>query len=384
MPDRIVIVGAGIAGATAAMTLRSEGHRGDIVLIGAEPEEPYRRPAVSKALLAGLSPPELIRLKPPGFWDAQGIELRTGVAATAVDRQRRLVTLADGRGVAYDRLLLATGGRPRSAPGIPVLRTLADALDLRGRLARRRRLVIIGGGLIGLEAAAIARSLGADVTILEAANQVLGRVLPDWIAAHVAELHRSQGVHLYLGATVGEVGATADGGYYAAGPSLYWLADLVLTAIGTDPETALAGQSGLLVDDGIVVDEYLATSDPDIYAAGDAARTPSGRSQNWPDAQQQGLTAARNMLGHAVRHTGAGWCWSDQYDLTLQICGDLTAMPAVDGSLAARDATVIFWRERTPAGVVCLNRPHDFDNLRKQISADLGEARPARARLGAM
>jgi 3-phenylpropionate/trans-cinnamate dioxygenase ferredoxin reductase component len=384
VPDRIVIVGAGIAGATAAMTLRSEGHRGDIVLIGAEPEEPYRRPAVSKALLAGLSPPELIRLKPPGFWDAQGIELRTGVTATAVDRQRHLVTLADGRGVAYDRLLLATGGRPRSAPGIPVLRTLADALDLRGRLARRRRLVIIGGGLIGLEAAAIARSLGADVTILEAANQVLGRVLPDWIAAHVAELHRSQGVHLYLGAAVGEVGATGDGGYYAAGPSLYWLADLVLTAIGTDPETALAGQAGLLVDDGIVVDEYLATSDPDIYAAGDAARTPSGRSQNWPDAQQQGLTAARNMLGHAVRHTGAGWCWSDQYDLTLQICGDLTATPAVDGSLAARDATVVFWRERTPAGVVCLNRPHDFDNLRKQISADLGEARPVRARLGSL
>ena len=379
MPDRIVIVGAGIAGATAALTLRSEGHRGDIVLIGAEPEEPYRRPALSKALLAGLSTPEQIRLKPPGFWAAEGIELRTGVAAIAVDRQRHLVTLADGRAVAYDRLLLATGGRPRSAPGLPVLRTLADALDLRGRLTRRRRLVIIGGGLVGLEAAATARSLGADVTILEAADQVLGRVLPDWIAAHVAELHRSQGVHLYLGATVGEVGATADGGYYATGPSLYWLADLVLTAIGTDPETALAGQAGLLVDDGIVVDDCLATSDPDIYAAGDAARTPSGRSQNWPDAQQQGLTAARNMLGHAVPHTAAGWCWSDQYDLTLQICGDLTATPAVDGSLAARDATIVFRRERTSAGVVCLNRPHDFHNLRKQISADLGEPRPAPA-----
>ena len=379
MPDRIVIVGAGIAGATAALTLRSEGHRGDIVLIGAEPEEPYRRPALSKALIAGLSAPEQIRLKPPGFWAAEGIELRTGVAAIAVDRQRHLVTLADGRAVAYDRLLLATGGRPRSAPGLPVLRTLADALDLRGRLTRRRRLVIIGGGLVGLEAAATARSLGADVTILEAADQVLGRVLPDWIAAHVAELHRSQGVHLYLGATVGEVGATADGGYYATGPSLYWLADLVLAAIGTDPETTLAGQAGLLVDDGIVVDDCLATSDPDIYAAGDAARTPSGRSQNWPDAQQQGLTAARNMLGHAVPHTAAGWCWSDQYDLTLQICGDLTATPAVDGSLAARDATIVFRRERTPAGVVCLNRPHDFHNLRKQISADLGEPRPAPA-----
>jgi 3-phenylpropionate/trans-cinnamate dioxygenase ferredoxin reductase subunit len=384
VPDRFVIVGAGIAGATAALTLRSEGHRGDIVLIGAEPEEPYRRPALSKALLAGLSVPELIRLKPLGFWAAQGIELRTGMAATAIDRQWHLVTLADGGGVAYDRLLLATGGRPRSVPGVPVLRTLADALDLRGRLTRRRRLVIIGGGLIGLEVAATARSLGADVTILEAADQVLGRVLPDWIAAHVAELHRGQGVHLYLGATVSEVGTTADGGYYATGPSLYWLADLVLTAIGTDPETALAAHAGLLVDDGIVVDEYLATSDPDIYAAGDAARTPSGRGQNWPDAQEQGLTAARNMLGRGVRHTAAGWCWSDQYDLTLQICGDLTATPAVDGSLAARDATIVFRRERVPAGVVCLNRPHDFHNLRKQISADLGEPRPARALLGSI
>src|SRR5262249_55957734 len=146
VPDRIVIVGAGIAGATAALTLRSEGHRGDIVLIGAEREEPYRRPALSKALLAGLSVPEPVRLRPPGVWARQGIALRTGVAATAIDRQRRIVILADGGGVAYDRLLLATGGRPRSAPGLPVLRTLADALDLRGRLTRRRRLVIIGGG----------------------------------------------------------------------------------------------------------------------------------------------------------------------------------------------------------------------------------------------
>ncbi|WP_460367751.1 FAD-dependent oxidoreductase, partial [Actinocorallia lasiicapitis] len=178
MPDRIVIVGAGIAGATAALTLRSEGFTGEVLLVGAEPADPYRRPPLSKDVLAGKTAPERLRIKQPEFWAAQGIGLLTGVRAIEIDRDRSLVELADGAALPYDRLLLATGGTARTLPGARVLRTLGDSLALRAELLEHGRLTVIGGGLVGLEAAATARTLGCAVTVLEAAPHVLGRVLP--------------------------------------------------------------------------------------------------------------------------------------------------------------------------------------------------------------
>ncbi|GAA3192895.1 NAD(P)/FAD-dependent oxidoreductase [Actinocorallia longicatena] len=348
-PSRIVIVGTGIAGTTAALTLRDEGFTGSIVLVGAEPAEPYRRPPLSKDLLAGRVPAERLRIKAPEYWETRGIGLRTGTEAVAAGEGR--VLLADGASLPYDRLLLATGGRPRTLPGASTLRTLGDALALRAALDDGRPLAVVGGGLVGLEVAATARGLGADVTVVEAAPRVLGRILPGPLAEPIERLHREHGVELHTGRA-----------FTGAAPGTH-----VLAAIGTEPETGLAERAGLAVADGIVVDARLATSDPAVYAAGDAARTPSGRREHWSDAQAQGVTAARNMLGAALPHTAAPWCWSDQYGLTLQICGALEGEQKIDGDPSELDASVSFISDGVLTGAVCFNRPKDFRTLRANL-----------------
>lgn len=381
MPDRIVIVGAGAAGATAALAVRRHGHTGTVVVVGAEPELPYRRPPLSKDLLAGRVAVDRIRLRPGETWGAEGIDLRTGVTATRLDRARHVVVLSDGDEVGYDRLLLATGGRPRRVPGASALRTLADARRLGSRTGPGRRLLVIGAGLVGLEVAATARALGTDVTVLESTDGVLGRVLPPLLAAPIADLHRARGVDLHLGTAVDAVTPLAGGGAVVEAGGRSWRADHVLAAVGTEPETALAAGASLAVDDGIVVDEYLTTSDPDVLAAGDVARTPWGRSEHWPDALEQGQTAAGNLLGHAVRHTAVPWCWTDQYDVTVQMCGVLGGEAAVDGDPARFDATVSFTRHGRLVGVACCNRPRAFQVLRKEVADEVGrspvQARPA-------
>lgn len=381
MPDRIVIVGAGAAGATAALALRRHGHTGSVVVVGTEPEVPYRRPPLSKDLLAGRTQADRIRLRPAAAWAAEGIDLRTGVTATGLDRNRHVVVLSDGGEVGYDRLLLATGSRPRQIPGASVLRTLADARQLGDRTGPGRRLLVIGAGLIGLEVAATALALGTDVTVLERADGVLERVLPPWLAEPIADLHRVKGVDLHLGTAVDAVTPLDGGGVLVEAADRSWQADHVLAAIGTEPETALAAGASLAVDDGIVVDEYLATSDPDVFAAGDAARPPRGRGEHWPGAQEQGRTAAANLLGAGVRYTEVPWCWTDQYDVTLQLCGVPHGDATVDGDPAAHDATVSFTCDGQLVGVVCCNRPRAFQALRTQVADEAGR-RPVQASTG--
>lgn len=328
-PRAVVIVGAGECGTRAALALRETGFDGDVTLIGAERHVPYERPPLSKdAILSEVPTP-----KPIAGADRLAenrIDFRPGVAATAIDREARVVALSDGRRLRYDRLLLATGARPRTlpvpggnGPNVVTLRGLDDAARIRAALGPGRRLAVIGGGFIGLELAASARRLGTDVTVIEALPRLLGRGVPEEIASLLAARHTSEGVRLLLGAritAISEAGVVLDD--VGTIP-----ADMVLVGIGAVPETALAAAAGLFVENGVVVDDRLATTDPAIFAAGDCAsfHHPAYarriRLESWRSAQEQGTLAATTMLDGGGRVSAIPWFWSDQYDLTLQVAG---------------------------------------------------------------
>ncbi|PDT53158.1 MULTISPECIES: FAD-dependent oxidoreductase [Sinorhizobium] len=331
--SHIVIVGAGECGARAAFALREKGFEGEITLIGAESHLPYERPPLSKDGLVGAEPPKYVA----GLerYEEARITVVTGVAVEAIDRRRKAVRVEGGRAIDYDRLLLATGARPRALPGmsenaerIRMLRTHADALAIRRALIPGRKLAIIGGGFIGLELAATARKLGADVVLIEGLPRVLSRGVPQEIADVVAERHRQEGVEIVCGGRIAALEAD-DGGarvLFADGTSR--LADLIVVGIGAVPNTELAEAAGILIENGIAVDETLRTSDPDIYAAGDCCSFPLShydgrrvRLEAWRNAQDQGTLAAANLMGLAEPVASVPWFWSDQYELTLQIAG---------------------------------------------------------------
>ncbi|WP_230982969.1 NAD(P)/FAD-dependent oxidoreductase [Inquilinus limosus] len=326
----MVIVGAGEAGARAAITLREQGWDGPVTLIGAESRPPYERPPLSKAVLLAEAEPAPATVLDRDRADALGIELILGTEVSAIDRAGRTVTLGGGRALPYSRLLLATGARPRklAVPGHEqalYLRRFEDALALRPRLRPGARIAVIGGGFIGLELAAAASAHGCAVTVIEALPRILMRGVPAELAAVIADRHRAAGVELRTGLGVGRIepgGAVilADGSRIAA--------DTVIAGIGAVPETALAEAAGLAVDNGIAVDATLATGDPDIFAAGDCAACAHPlypgrriRLEAWRNALDQGVLAARNMLGRGEPIGAVPWFWSDQHELTLQIAG---------------------------------------------------------------
>ncbi|HET9069138.1 MAG TPA: FAD-dependent oxidoreductase [Amaricoccus sp.] len=326
----MVIVGAGECGTRAALALREAGYAGPVTLVGAEPHPPYERPPLSKeAMVAGEPLPRPIA-GAAGLVAAK-IDFRPGATATAIDRASRSVLLADGGRLVYERLLIATGARPRglAVPGaeaarVATLRSLEDAARIRRALGPGQRLAVVGGGFIGLEVAASAKRLGAEVTVIEALPRLLARCVPAEIAAVVAARHRAEGVDLLLGARIAAV--TADGVELAGGGRVG--ADLVVVGIGAVPDTELAGTAGLALENGVAVDDRLATDDPAIFAAGDCCSFPHPRYghrrvrlESWRSAQEQGALAARNMLGQDESVSAVPWFWSDQYDLTLQIAG---------------------------------------------------------------
>ncbi|MEU6577642.1 FAD-dependent oxidoreductase [Streptomyces sp. NPDC046805] len=390
----VVIVGTGIAGATAALTLRAEGYDGELTLIGDDPESPYRRPPLSKEVLAGAQPPSRTLLRPQGNWADRGIDLRTGTEATALDTIRREVVLSDGTTLPYRRLLLATGGRARplpaaeGLPGVHTLRSLADANALRSALIGGGRVLVVGAGLIGLEVAATARGLGCEVTVTEADERPLARVLPAAVADAVAGLHRARGVAIRAGVRLddfarrdGRIVATPRGG--SADGEL--TADTVVVAVGMTPETTLAERAGLKTDDGILVDAYGATSAPGVYAAGDVARGLYGtggaprRYEHWSHAQDHGAAVARTLLGATVPYEPRPWFWAQQYGNTLQVAGDPQEAETftVDGDMAdpeACDFAVRAFRDGRLIGVVCANRPREFRTLRAELEAGADQA----------
>jgi 3-phenylpropionate/trans-cinnamate dioxygenase ferredoxin reductase subunit len=326
----MVIVGAGEAGARAAITLREQGWDGPVTLIGAESRPPYERPPLSKAVLLAEREPAPATVLDRDRAAALGIDLILGTEVTAIDRPARTVTLADGRPLPYSRLLLATGARPRrlALPGHEralYLRRFDDALALRPILRPGARLAIIGGGFIGLELAAAGAARGCAVTVVEALPRILMRGVPAELAAVVADRHRAAGVALRTGVGVERI--APDGAVVLADGSRVE-ADAVIAGIGAVPETALAESAGLAVDNGIAVDATLATTDPDIFAAGDCAACAHPlypgrriRLEAWRNALDQGMLAARNLLGRGEAIAAVPWFWSDQYELSLQIAG---------------------------------------------------------------
>jgi 3-phenylpropionate/trans-cinnamate dioxygenase ferredoxin reductase subunit len=356
-PGRIVIVGGGMAGAKAAETLRDEGYEGALTILGAEDERPYERPPLSKDLLRGESEREAAHVHPSGFYEERDIDLRTGVAATAIDVAGHAVTLEDGERLSYDRLLLATGAEPRrigipgaDLDGVLVLRTIGDSERLAAAIRGDGRLVVIGAGWIGSEAAASARTMGSEVTVVERLGVPLETVLGAELGGMYGDVHREHGVELLTGAGVEafEGDGRVERVRLAGGRTIDCGA--VLVGIGVVPRTGLAEEAGLDVENGVLVDATLRTSAPDIWAAGDVAAHMHPRYdrrvrvEHWANALNQGPAAARNMLGADEPFDRLPYFFSDQYDVGMEYSG-LAARDdqvVVRGDLATREV-IAFW-----------------------------------------
>ncbi|MEV0713483.1 FAD-dependent oxidoreductase [Asanoa sp. NPDC050611] len=335
MTSTHVIVGAGLAGAKAAETLRSEGFTGPVVLIGEEGERPYERPPLSKGYLQGAHEKEKIYVHPASWYESHDVDLRLGTRVTALDPTGHEVTLADGTRLGYAKLLLATGSSPRpltvpgaDLPGVHYLRRVEESERLKDVFRPDARVVVIGAGWIGLETTAAGRAAGARVTVLEAADLPLLRVLGREVARVFADLHREHGVDLRPGAQVASIEGRAGrvaGVLLADGTRID--ADAVLVGIGITPNTDLAAAAGLAVDNGIVTDERLRTSAPDVYAAGDVANARHPfldrhiRVEHWANALNQPQAAARSMLGQDVAYDRLPYFYTDQYDLGMEYTG---------------------------------------------------------------
>jgi 3-phenylpropionate/trans-cinnamate dioxygenase ferredoxin reductase subunit len=327
---KVLIIGAGHAGGSAAALLRQYGFEGEIVLAGEEAAAPYQRPPLSKAWLKGEAGLEDLLLRPESFYAEQKIDLRTGVTATAIDADAKSVTFADGTVEAYDVLILATGSMARKLaipgadrPDLLELRTLEDAERLKSVLAPGKRLAVVGGGYVGLEAAASARALGAEAVVIERMDRVLARVASETLSAFFTDLHRRHGVEILTGA---EVSGFEDDGVRLADGGLI-AADAVLVGVGALAREALARTAGLACENGVVVDETARTSDPAIYAIGDVTHRPLPlydrmfRLESVPNALEQAKQAAAALVGRAAPAPETPWFWSDQYDVKLQIAG---------------------------------------------------------------
>ena len=328
---KVLIIGAGHAGGSAAALLRQYGFDGEIVLAGEEAAAPYQRPPLSKAWLKGEAGLEDLLLRPESFYAEQTIDLRTGVTATAIDGAAKSVTFADGTVESYDVLILATGSTARKLaipgadrPELLELRTLDHAERLKSALAPGKRLAVVGGGYVGLEAAASARALGAEAVVIERMDRVLARVASEPLSAFFTSLHRRHGVEILTGA---EVAGFEDGGVRLADGGLI-AADAILVGVGALAREALARTAGLDCENGVVVDESARTSDPAIYAIGDVTHRPlpvhggrMHRLESVPNALEQAKQAAAAIVGRAAPAPEVPWFWSDQYDVKLQIAG---------------------------------------------------------------
>ncbi|MBD8606575.1 FAD-dependent oxidoreductase [Aeromicrobium sp. CFBP 8757] len=385
MTGRTVVIGTGIAGVSAVAAMRAAGYDGSIHLVGEEPELPYRRPPVSKEIVRGEKSPDEIRIKKAEWFVDKDVTLVTGRAALAIDVENRTVGLDDGSSLAYDRLLLATGGRARSpwdAAGVRTLRTLDDVPRLAGELAAGTPVVVVGAGLIGSEIAASARELGCDVTLLETATLPLPRLLPAALGRMYADVHRAEGTDLHTGVSVAAVEDGADGTTVRTTDGRSWTAPVVVVAVGMEPRTELAEAAGIALADpvdggGVLVDAHGRTSVEGVFAAGDVANQPRPvlggrhRVEHWQGAQNHGTAVGRVMAGGDVAFEEVPWCWSDQYGLNLQVAGwpDAAHDLVVRGSLDERDFVAYLLDDGVVRGVVSVGRPREVRAAREWIAA---------------
>ncbi len=379
----VVIVGAGHAGGSAAALLRQYGYAGPVTLIGEEPLAPYHRPPLSKAWLKGEADAEALMLRPESFYAESAIDLRLSIRVERIDRESRAVILSGGEAMPYTHLILATGARARRIPlpgleldGVMELRTAADADQLKAALGPGVRLAVIGGGYIGLEAAASARALGAEVVVIEREPRVLARVACEALSTFFQDYHHARGVRFVLGAGV-EAILGVEGRAVAVRLSVGDLieADAFLIGVGAVPNQELAARAGLYCDEGIVVDLRAGTADPAVFAIGDCTRRPMPlygglmhRLESVPNALEQAKQAASAITGRTPPPGETPWFWSDQYDLKLQIAGVpfaatrtvIRGVPAPGADGAARFAVFHLDAEDRVQAVEAVNAPPEF------------------------
>jgi 3-phenylpropionate/trans-cinnamate dioxygenase ferredoxin reductase subunit len=373
-PRRIVIVGASLCGANAALTLREEGYEGSVSLVGTESEPPYERPPLSKSYLSGERPFEKLLVRPPDVYESLGIELRLGTAARSIDAEKRAVELDGGERLPYDRVLVATGGRNRrpAIPGLDLegvhdLRARADADRIREEAQPGRRAVVVGMGFIGCEAAATLRGLGLEVTAIEAFAAPLERVLGEHVGRAIAELHSDHGVETVLGDAVAAIEGSGRVQRVRTASGKILECDFAVVGLGIEPAVEVVAGAGVELDDGILVDELCRTSVDGIYAAGDVARHRhplfgTVRVEHWLNAIEQGQAAARSMLGKGAPYANVHWFWSDQYESNIQYTGHHTRWDelVVRGSLGERRFVAFYLEGGVVHAAVAIDQGRDL------------------------
>ena len=378
-PDPVVIVGAGAAGNAAAEELRRQGYKGRIVVLGPEPETPYDRPNLSKDYLAGNAPEEWIPLHPKDFYDERRIELRLGVKVAGIDPQAKTVALSEGEPLGYGALILATGADPvrlpipgMDRPHVHTLRSLADSRSIIEKAKGAKRAVVVGASFIGLEVAASLRAREIEVTVVAPDERPLERVMGPEIGDFIRSLHEEHGVQFRLGTkpkSFGEREVETESGEPLP-------ADLVVVGVGVRPNVALAEKAGLAVDNGVLVNEYLESSVPGVFAVGDIARWPDPHSgerirvEHWVVAERQGQTAARNVLGQKERFDAVPFFWSQHYDVSISYVGHAKSWDSIEvsGSLKDKDATVTFRSGGKIAAVATIFR--DQESLEAELAME--------------
>lgn len=384
--ETIVIVGAGQAGYWAAHTLRKQGYGGRIVLVGNESHPPYERPPLSKQVLKSEAEPPSAWLATPDKLAELKAEFLPGRTAIALDRQGRHVELHDGTRIGYDRLLLTTGARPRhlnmpSQSDAPILylRDIADSLALRERLAVARQVTVIGGGLIGLEVAAAATARGCAVTVIEAADRLMSRVVGPEISAHFAQLHRARGTEILSGRMPERIEASRRGCRVCFRDGGSCDGDLAVVGIGVIPNAELAAAAGLKVENGLWVDEFCRTEDANIWAAGDVTNHLNPllgrrlRLETWQNAQNQAIVAARNMCGDPQPYAEIPWGWSDQLGVNLQLLGAPLSFgqTVMRGDRGSGSFTLFYLDGDRIAGVNAVNAPKDIAVARRLMAGNV-------------
>ena len=384
MVEKVVIVGAGHAAGQLIASLKQRKFAGEIVLIGDEPYLPYQRPPLSKKFLAGELAADRLYVKPESFYEDPQIEVRLETHITEIDRERKTLKTDSDEEIQYDKLILALGSRVRQLSvdgadldGVHYLRSIADVDGIRDEIGNNKNAVIVGAGYIGLEVAAVIRQLGLDVTVVEMADRVMSRVVSPEISDFYQIEHSTQGVRLRL--STGVSAFRGDGRVEAVETDDGELipADFVVVGIGIDPNTEIASAAGLIVDDGIVVDDRCQSSDPDIYAVGDCTNHPNTiydrrlRLESVHNALEQAKTAVNNICGIESHYSQVPWFWSDQYDLKLQIAGISEGYDdvVIRGNPANRSFACLYLYEGRLIATDAVNSPKEFVQSKALIAA---------------
>ena len=384
----MVIIGAGHAAGQAAASLRQEKYTGPITIIGDEAHLPYQRPPLSKAYLSGSQEVDRVYLRAEKFYQEKEIDLKLSTRATAIDPDAKAVELEDGSKIDYDKLLISTGSRPRllSIPGsdlggIHYLRTIDDVDGIRADMHEGANLVIVGGGYIGLEVAAVGIEQGLNVHVLEMEDRILQRVTTPTMSKYYDELHRGRGVQIHTNTGVTGFSGDAKVHKVMCGDTEF-AADMVIVGIGIVPNIELAEAAGIICDNGIVVDDHCQTSNPDIYAAGDCTNHPNAlldrrlRLESVPNAMDQARTSASNMLGGDKSYAAIPWFWSDQYELKLQMVGFSADgnREVMRGDMASNQFAVFYLKDNTVVAADTVNSPKEFMLCKQLVGKEADSA----------